>query len=239
MSSIHNDELKSIIHTIDELTTHSYLNQMIGRPTIPVFFVRVTRLMLKSLHVPEERARLYTVAVTLLDLGQVMHESVSIQSQPDPEQHRKQQLYVLAGDYYSSVFYQQLAKHQETEGISYLSQVISRLNEKKMTYHVAQGTFASPVEEWELLRQISGGVLVALADFFHADRENPTVWRDIVKELLVLYDIKNGWSSFDTEAERVWIHETYERLRKASAEVTDPSIQNELASLINEALPFT
>ncbi|MFC7442133.1 heptaprenyl diphosphate synthase component 1 [Laceyella putida] len=239
MSSIHNDELKWILNTIDGLTTHSYVKQMIGRPTIPVFFVRVLRLMLKSLHVPEERARLYTVAVTLLDMGQVMHETVSIQSQTDPDEHRKQQLYVLTGDYFSSVFYQQLAKHQEMKGISYLSQAVSRMNEKKMTYHMAQGTFASKVEEWEMLREISGGLLAALADFFHVDLEKPTVWRNIVMDLMVLYDVKCGWDSFETEAEVEWIKNTSERLNKASAELADPPIQNELNILISEAMPFT
>ncbi|KPC68177.1 hypothetical protein ADL26_19880 [Thermoactinomyces vulgaris] len=239
MSSIHKEELNWIIDAIDGLSTPSYLKQIIGRPTIPVFFVRVLQLMLKSLHVPEERARIYAVAVTLLDMGQVMHDRVTVDSQPEPDAHRKQQLYVLAGDYFSSIFYQQLAKHQETEGLAFLLEEIGRMNEKKMTFHMAQETFASKVEEWEQMREISGGLLVALADFFHADQPEPTPWRDIVKELMVLRYIKDSGTSCDTGAETAWVQSASQRLNEATAKLEDDLVKDELNILIREAMPFT
>jgi hypothetical protein len=95
------------------------------------------------------------------------------------------------------------------------------------------------VEEWEQMREISGGLLVALADFFHADQPEPTPWRDIVKELMVLRHIKDSGYLFDTEAEAAWVQSASQRLNEATAKLEDDLVKDELNILIREAMPFT
>jgi heptaprenyl diphosphate synthase len=118
--------------------------------------------MLTSVHEKPMRIFAYGVSTALLRMGLVVHEQVTLEEEKDVEVFQKKQLSILAGDYYSSLFYKTLAQHNEIEGMKVLAKTASEICEISMKHHI-EGTFDSfAQEDW------TGRHLVtALADFFH------------------------------------------------------------------------
>jgi hypothetical protein len=237
MTSIHNkDEVKEILAQIENHAENSYVNQLIGKPNIPVFFVHVLHLMLKDCRVEREKARLYAVATTLLKMAIDIHEKVSLHSKSNLMEQRKQQLTVLAGDYYSSLFYRLLAEQGEVAVIRCLAEATCLINEWKMSYHMERGQAGFEVsrQALERIKLISSELIMALADFFHVQKkQNP--WRSIAAELLLLDEVaRMSVLPFSEEAAR-YLEEGCHKLEQAITRITDPKIKRDLADLAKEA----
>jgi len=81
---------------------------------------------------PQHNGELYTLVTTLIQLGLDTHEVIDRASvEPDKNTMRSRQLKVLAGDYFSSWFYQLLAKQGQIEMVGTLSKGIAELNVMK------------------------------------------------------------------------------------------------------------
>jgi heptaprenyl diphosphate synthase len=94
---------------------------------------------------PGQRGELYTLVTTLIQLGLDTHEAVDrTNGDPGGDPMRSRQLKVLAGDYFSSWFYQLLAKNGQIEMVGTLSSAIADLNVLKANlYSKMRGMFFS------------------------------------------------------------------------------------------------
>lgn len=194
MTSIHTD-VHGIIDQIENLTDEPFVKKMIGKPPVPVFFVQLLHLMMKAKGVPRQRAQVFCVATTLLQMALNTHECVTNESVVHPDAVRRRQLYVLAGDYCSSLFYQLLAKHEEMEGIHCLAKATCSINETKMTHHLAPSASCLDAAALKRLGHISSGLLTALADFFHVGQDSENIWKRILPGFQLL-DTLRYHSSF-------------------------------------------
>ncbi|KYQ87842.1 MULTISPECIES: heptaprenyl diphosphate synthase component 1 [Thermoactinomyces] len=222
MAFIHNESLNQLITQIQNDANHKYVRKIIGEAEVPVFFVQVLQWLLGDLAVDKKRADLYILATTLVKMGTDMHERVAVAS-PDSENEQKQQLTVLAGDHYSSLFYWHLAGWHETEGIRCLAGVTCRVNEWKMSLHSLLHDKKDPDVEkvWFYFEKIATAWVTALADFFHVE-ENLKV--QIAKALVVLYETTQTADSRLHQHE-VWTNELRQRvefLQEAGRQAGDP-----------------
>ncbi|MDQ0192993.1 heptaprenyl diphosphate synthase component 1 [Paenibacillus wynnii] len=81
---------------------------------------------------PQHNGELYTLVTTLVQLGLDTHEVIDRSNgDSDKDTMRSRQLKVLAGDYFSSWFYQLLAKSEQIEMVGTLSTAIAELNVMK------------------------------------------------------------------------------------------------------------
>ncbi|MBA4495605.1 heptaprenyl diphosphate synthase component 1 [Paenactinomyces guangxiensis] len=235
MTSIHTEFINIMDH-IEKLTCQSYVTKTIGKPPVPVFFVRVLHLMLRSLGVSEKRIHVFCVSTTLLQMGLVTHDRVSLAEQLSPEEMRERQLMVLSGDYYSSLFYHLLSKHQEIEGIHCLAKATSLINEIKMT-HRAEQCKGKPLDLQALKRiqSISSGLLTALADFFHVGQESENNWKKIIPGLMLFDELRHCSDSFnpgDTSSSE-WIRETWAEMGHALMNIEQQDIKRKLSEMLN------
>jgi heptaprenyl diphosphate synthase len=241
MTSVYKREWNEILQRIRSWAAQPYVERTIGKPEVPVFFVRVLHLMLKSLGIARERAELYAVATTLLQMGLDIHEQVPLSEPATREEERRRQLLVLSGDYYSSLFYWLLARKGEWEGIRRLADAVCLINERKMTRHGKEREEGARIlaDTWEDRKRIAGGLLTALADFFHADHAVAGVWRDLVSDLMLLDWLKReadqGKFAGFGERELSGLKETVARLRMTAAKLTPPEIRQEMEHLIKES----
>jgi heptaprenyl diphosphate synthase len=236
MTSIHNEELQSVLDEIGRLVSHPYVNRVIGNPVIPVFFVHVLFRMLQALGVSGKRLRLYSVAAALLKMGLDTHDRVSTEIRLPAEERRQRQLLVLAGDYYSSLFYRLLSAHGEVEGIRRLSEAICAINERKTTNHLDQEE--EPLTESRLKRMgwIESGILTALADFFHVEKNSDNPWRGIGFELMFLDALSRMVDQAEGQLEKLarFAKEAQNRLERLLEPVGHPEIREELHRLALE-----
>lgn len=236
MTSIHT-QLDEIIDHIDKLAHQSYVEQTLGKPPVPVFFVRILYLLMRSYGVSDERTRAFCVAATLLKMGLDTHEKVSLEQALTDEEKRRRQLYVLAGDYFSSLFYVTLSKHREIAGIQCLAKATAFINEIKMTHHREQMKAGRNLDVNALKRMqlISGGLLTALADFFHVGSKSENVWHKIIPGLVLFDLLKEHSDSLHPDGDLdEWVERTWNELKHAIPEIEQAEVREELTEILNQ-----
>lgn len=206
MTSISTEQNK-ILTDLEKLVANSDLLLSLGKPPIPLRFVRLLDLLLTACHVSEKRKRIFIQASACLHMALTTHDQVQLQTLDNESSQRIRQLTVLAGDYYSSLFYQQLAMAGEIDGIACLSHATSRTNERKMQRyggkeHVSDSPYIRKIESVE--------ILTAIADFFLVEHHVDKEWYTVIVPLLLLdeqvntNDWQKDWESAVSQATKIW-----------------------------------
>ncbi len=161
MTSIHNRQQEIFLH-LQQTTTQNFLQKKLGNPQFPNLFVQILHLMLTTNRIDQAKIFTFSVATAFLRMGLTVHEQVSLHEDLDREETEKQQLTILAGDYYSSLFYKTLSANGEIKGMRFLANVASHIFEKSTNHHLNNIYDPIAQEEWT-----GDYLLTALADFFH------------------------------------------------------------------------
>jgi heptaprenyl diphosphate synthase len=94
-------------------------------------------------------SELYTLAISLVQLGMDTHDLVDSDSEPRPEHEmRSRQLKVLAGDYFSARFYQILAQAGQIDMVSKISGAVCEVNRLKVNLYVRMRQLKVTAEEY-------------------------------------------------------------------------------------------
>lgn len=129
-----------IAHVMEQLNKslfHPYLRENIEAPVIDEDKVLLLVSLLDGLGMMEKEIVHYSVTTMLLQIALDTHEHVRNSSPAeDPPSLKKRQLTVLAGTYYSGLFYKQLAGTGDIELITNLAAGVKEVNEHKISvYH--------------------------------------------------------------------------------------------------------
>ncbi|SDY86838.1 heptaprenyl diphosphate synthase [Evansella caseinilytica] len=131
---IHNKELTEIIDAFYQKVKHPYLNKYIKDPYVDEDQVAILYLMLKNKFDPEYTKQ-YIIITLLVQAALDTHERISSSRVSDDTMKKKRQLTVLAGDYYSSLYYYFLAKLNDVSLMRVLAKSIQEINESKMNVY--------------------------------------------------------------------------------------------------------
>ncbi len=129
-------ETKQIINKYSQLIHNyiqqEYLNRCIPKPTIEEHKILALYSLVKDKHLHEE----YIVSALLVQLALNTHDTINKKSHSNSSKNiKRQQLTVLAGDYYSGIYYHLLAKAKEVKFIKELASAIFEITEKKATLY--------------------------------------------------------------------------------------------------------
>lgn len=137
------NEIKTLIENEIE---HSYLEKYIDKPLIDLDKIATLQFIFNDVKISEQNKHNFMMTVMLVQIALDTHEQVTDEIVFDTAETEKQ-LSVLAGDYYSGLYYYILAKTGEIPLIRTLASAIKRINEQKMSlYH-------GHIESWEELLQ--------------------------------------------------------------------------------------
>lgn len=169
---------------------HPYLRQYIQTPTIDEDKLLLIISMLDTHGLAKKEMEDFVVTTMLIDIALDTHERVSNSSKDLAEENdlKPRQLTVLAGIYYSSLYYKILSDTSNLAMIRVLSEGIKDVNEHKIIY------YHKDVDEIDKLMnsliKIESALLIKVADYFHE-----IVWKDIsshflfIKKLLMEKDL--------------------------------------------------
>ncbi len=230
MAFIHNEALNRLITRIRNSADNRYVRETMGEVQIPVFFVQVLVWLLSERPKETKKVELYIIASTLLKMGIDMHEQILVKPRHDDE--RWQQLAILSGDHYSSLFYLHLARYQEAEGIRYLSDATCRINEWKMSLHelINGEEFSDPKKAWFYFEKISSELVSVLADFFHLEEE----LKILAAAALVTVVDADRMDRSRLMNNEVWLNKMLEKklfLKQACDKLGDPVLKSFLKQL--------
>lgn len=132
-----NDQIQQIAKKFtqyDMIQAHTELPEFpTHRTSLLYVFLRNGAMTKQDENVEE----LYTLVTSLVQMGMDTHDMVDVESnQSNLPEMRSNQLKVLAGDYFSSRFYQLLAQRGQLEMIQVLSGAICEVNRLKMNLYL-------------------------------------------------------------------------------------------------------
>ncbi|RBW70285.1 heptaprenyl diphosphate synthase component 1 [Bacillus taeanensis] len=217
-------ELERVIASLKEelagVVNHPYILKFIERPEIDEDKLMLLYFMLNEQKI--EQKDQYILPIMLVQIALDTHDTVSQVNLINEQAYKNQQLTVLAGDYYSSLYYYFLSQINDIKMIRVLAGAIQEINEKKMNYHHDQNQSID-----EIIEQVSiieSGLLQKVAKHF-----NLSLWQNVCKEYLLARKLvlernrllQKEASIFLGKVENV--HHTLEKLK--------PSLTN---NLVNE-----
>ncbi|NMO96968.1 heptaprenyl diphosphate synthase component 1 [Paenibacillus lemnae] len=129
-----------------------------------------------------EREELYALAASLVQMGLDTHESIDTNAEHQKEEHmRSRQLKVLAGDYFSSRFYQLLARSGDIESIALLSRAVSEVNVMKMRLYSRMKEMLLPSEEYlGYMVQLNMQLFLSFTPMI--DEASRDLWKHLLQE---------------------------------------------------------
>lgn len=138
--------VQNIIDTVAEVKeqlqlelNHPYVNRFVHHPMIDEDKLLYLCSFLQHTSVEEEQLKDYVVSVMLVQIGLDTHDLVSIK--PVKNDHpllQERQLTVLAGLYYSSLYYYYLSKNGSLQLMNETASAIKNINIEKMKYYKQQ-----------------------------------------------------------------------------------------------------
>lgn len=138
--------VQNIIDTVAEIKeqlqlelNHPYVKRFIHHPIIDEDKILYLCSFLQHISVEEEQLKVYVVSVMLVQIALDTHDLVS--TNPVKNDHQllqERQLTVLAGLYYSSLYYYYLSKNGSLQLMNETATAIKNINVEKMKYYKRQ-----------------------------------------------------------------------------------------------------
>lgn len=127
----------------DMIVTHTEL------PDFPESRIRLLFTFLKRSSAVSEQSELYSLVTSLVQMGMDTHDMVDQDNKKtDKAASRSRQLKVLAGDYFSSRFYQLLSQTGQIELVKLLSGAVCEVNRLKMSLYTRMKQLKMTAEEY-------------------------------------------------------------------------------------------
>lgn len=130
------EEIEQIKTDIDRRVKHPYLMKFINVPVIDEQKLILLYVILKQSNLCSEKIKQYIITTMLVQVALDTHEQVTIHHlEDDDELMKNRQLMVLAGDYYSGLYYYLLSLIDDIPMIKVLSSAIKEINEYKIAIY--------------------------------------------------------------------------------------------------------
>lgn len=150
-----------------EKLSHPYLLEHVEAPFIDDDRLLLLTSLMEQQEVNQEKAKNYTVTTMLLQIALDTHEQVH-NSQPGEEDksHKRRQLTVLAGIYFSGLYYKLLADMDDIEMIKLLASGVKEVNEQKILLYQKEAEAIDKL--MESVKLIESALLGKVADHLDA-----------------------------------------------------------------------
>jgi heptaprenyl diphosphate synthase len=150
-----------------EKLSHPYLLEHVESPFIDDDRLLLLTSLLEQQEVNQERAKNYTVTAMLLQIALDTHEHVqNSQTGEEDETHKRRQLTVLAGIYFSGLYYKLLADMDDIEMIKRLASGVKEVNEHKISLYQKEAEAIDKL--MDSVKLIESSLLGKVADHFDA-----------------------------------------------------------------------
>lgn len=163
------DEIQYLKNSIEEKIQYHFLWKNIPKPVIDE-----DKLLILSILVPNDSTLprmerdVYITTTMLVQIALDTHELVKENKNDETNKEKLvNQLHVLAGDYYSGLYYYLLASIKDITFIHKLASAIKAINELKMQLHYEE--YESLTEYIELKTRMNGVLIETVAEYFDND----------------------------------------------------------------------
>ncbi|MFP7493784.1 heptaprenyl diphosphate synthase component 1 [Terribacillus saccharophilus] len=217
MSYASMEKLHTLRNKIEQRMQQSYLDKNTEAPFLDENKLLALQTLFGQTNLPDKQQTDYMITIMLVQLALDTHDKVIKQTKADEmaEERENRQLTVLAGNYYSALYYQILAGLDDIDMVALLASGIKQINEQKMSLYYDTATleaFFTKLGRLEgcLFRTAASrftdpAILEVLDDYFLISRLHQEIQQDKQTSLLVrLAEILDRQNSKRTVLEAVY-----------------------------------
>ncbi|QSS98468.1 heptaprenyl diphosphate synthase component 1 [Pontibacillus sp. ALD_SL1] len=166
-----NVNIEHLRTSIEHQIQHPYLAKYISDPVICEDKLMFLTSLLQDTDLSEDKQKHYIISTMLVQIALDTHELVN-SSTMNEEDHvtKSRQLTVLAGDYYSGLYYYLLSKIEDLPMIHTLASAIKEINELKMKIY--NQDFPSIAQVMDALKQVESLLIQRVAEFVNQPMMN-------------------------------------------------------------------
>lgn len=163
---------------------YDMIEQYTELPSFPDARVHLLYMFLNSgSRISLDHAELYALVTSLIQIGLDTHETIDTEQGSQAENiMRSRQLKVLAGDYYSSIFYQLLSDRGQIEVITLLSRAICDLNMMKMSLYASIKSTQLSAEQY-LVQKVQLNMQLFLSFTPMLEDSLRDLWKSLLHEI--------------------------------------------------------
>ena len=166
---------QEIMNKLEQKIYHQFLTSMIGTPKIDTDKLTALLILLESQNLTKDEIEQYAITVMLIQIALDTHDLVKNDDEFMPTQER--QLTVLAGDYYSGLYYKNLSDLSNIKLVQLLASGIKIVNENKiLVYKQEVKTFDQYMAS---IKNIETAIYEKMAAYFEDEK-----WIKIITDLL-------------------------------------------------------
>ncbi|WP_017728038.1 heptaprenyl diphosphate synthase component 1 [Halalkalibacterium ligniniphilum] len=183
-----NDKVEEIKQSFYGLIQHSYLQKYITEPKVDEDKIRFMYAMLPE-KLAKKDTKVFILSALLAQAALDIHEEVSLHNIKSDSIKKNRQLKILAGDYYSSLYYYLLADGNHLPIIRIFSHSIQEINEDKMTVYREERLPYKNAEE--IVKRIESILTQNMAEHFQLP-----AWKDVIADFFYLKRLiaeKEAW----------------------------------------------
>ncbi|HLU22638.1 MAG TPA: heptaprenyl diphosphate synthase component 1 [Bacillaceae bacterium] len=190
-----NQQVESIIVNINNIRNNHYLNKHIEPLDLDMDRILFLSWSLHDSSLSKEEIVDYVTATVLAHLAMETHEQVANPNVP----MKKRQLAILAGDYYSGLYYSILADYSNIQLIRLLATAIKIINEHKISiYQFQNGKVESLIEN---MKNIESTLVNQFSENFHVDDTK----KELMMEFLFFRKMVSELESIHFQNETIFI----------------------------------
>lgn len=167
------DNIAYMVRKIEEAIDHPTLNRCIQKPFIDNDYILILYAMFEE-NGSYSEVDDYITSISLVHLALETHDLIRLDASTTDKERKLRQLTVLAGDFYSSQYYQLLAKHADFSMIKFLSDAIQKINEYKTSFFNQDLPGQRLID---LIRHIESTLLVHVAKGLNLPK-----WKDFITD---------------------------------------------------------
>ena len=168
-------EQEALIEKINQTCRQPFLNKITGAPFINPLRAAALMLSFPDKDRKNERVQKQMIAAFLIQLAMDTHDLIPSVTE---EMTQKNQLIVLAGDYFSGMYYRTLAEAGCIHWVGILADAVKKVNEAKTSLHRHQ--LGSEAAIFKAVQTIEGNIIGAV---YTENKKEEVVWR-AVQQLL-------------------------------------------------------
>lgn len=195
-------ELEDLKVCIEQKIRHAYLDKYISKTKIDDYKLFILYSIMNETDLSMSKKRSYIVSIMLVQIALDTHDLVPISNHPHDHEEdiKSKQLLVLAGDYYSGLYYLLLSELHDFKAIQVLATAIKEINELKMKLYYNE--VDSLNEYVSVMKQVESLLFTRVTNWLTDLNINPFI-EDILitRKLILLCDSDypppalNGWLS--------------------------------------------
>jgi heptaprenyl diphosphate synthase len=159
------EELHTLRKKIENRMQQAYLDENLDIPYLDDYKLLLLQTLFGQANLPDKQQTDYIVTIMLIQMALDTHDLVIRTTKTDEtaDEREDRQLTVLAGNYYSALYYKILAELEDIDMVALLATAIKEINEQKMALYYDTDSAAA---FFRILGRMEGALFYAAASPF-------------------------------------------------------------------------